>query len=386
VEVREIKLSDGTSAFLIALHAERRLGSEWLNQHNLVTLEILGCNNDVRIVLFSGSVAVVYYTAAYVAKVQSTSQKVSERTLVVALKARREKEDTQNLNIGLSDSEIVSRRLHSLLWSVGNAIEIPLTLLVYYMLYKDARESSHTYTDLSIPQLLAFLKGQPTSGSLVRDGTRYVVCSRIIDWVHRDAKTPESWNFWQFVNLTTREKKNNSETEEQLRQSERASTSKRVVYQFQNSHPLSATHVLVFHPENEQRSVVRPTGGHLHSPKSDDEKENFALTALALFASGWRMKDDLLAGHNTTWAAYETALETGIISSDARRIIQHMLDYDTCKAEGRMEAAARAAQGGAGAAHADEELDHEANNEGATYVIRTNICVCFCDRRRGRKM
>lgn len=376
VNVREIKLADSTSAYVIQVRAQRSLGSEYLNQHNIPCLEVLGCNNDVRLVLFNGSVAVVYYTAAYVAKAQQTDQKVTERTLITALQARREKEAAQNLNNDKSASEIVTRRLHSLMWSVGNATELPITLLVYYLLFKDARDSSHEFATLSIPQLVAHLREQPTSGTLVRAGDNgYVVCSRITDWQYRSPKTPPEWYYWRFIQLTSREKKNKNYDKEKYRQSE--STTKRKFYDFQPDHPLSSTHLLVYEPHKQYTSVVKPTGGHLREPTTDEEKEEYALTVLALFASGWRERAELKQSHATYWLALQSALATNRICAEAQRILMHMRDYQRCKAEGAVEAAARVAQMHAGSAHTDEADQFQMNpdDEGARAIVNMRV-IC----------
>jgi len=131
------------------------LGCEFINAHNTVLLAVLRCSVDVRIVQACNF---VYYVVKYAVKPMDDHEKDSVALLHKFTRVL-PREET---DIFRTDVAQAIHRVCAMAYTALERQQMPASLAAYQLLFRTRWVSSHDFVQLIVPQLLAFLRGDPS--------------------------------------------------------------------------------------------------------------------------------------------------------------------------------------------------------------------------------
>ena len=174
----------------MSLSVHREIGSEYINRYNPIVMITFGWNNDMTTMFTSPGI--IHYITNYVSKspdigatgaatIRAFRLTVSKREREAAI---RRAEAQTNTNVSAGDSsnpfnletsfgapskqQLSQRTVIATLLGVNRTQEVGQNLVAYTALFKTTHLHSHEHTMVQVPQMLAFLRGEPVSGLLSR--------------------------------------------------------------------------------------------------------------------------------------------------------------------------------------------------------------------------
>ena len=173
----------------MSLDVHREIGSEYINRYNPIVMMTFGWNNDMTTMFTSPGI--IHYITNYVSKapdngatgaatIRAFRLTVSKREREAAIRQAEAQTnanvsggDTSNpFNIEISEApskqQLSQRTAIATLLGVNRTQEVGQNLVAYTALFKTTHLHSHEYTIVQVPQMLAFLRGEPVSGVMSR--------------------------------------------------------------------------------------------------------------------------------------------------------------------------------------------------------------------------
>jgi hypothetical protein len=187
--IHVLKLEDITS---MSLDIHRQIGSEYINRYNPIVMMTFGWNNDMTTMFTSPGI--IHYITNYVSKapdagatgaatIRAFRLTVSKRQREAAARHAEAQRfasvsagDTTNPfeieashpTEAPSEQQLSQRTVIATLLGVNRTQEVGQNIVAYSALFKTTHLHSHEHTIVQVPQMLAFLRGEPVSGVMSR--------------------------------------------------------------------------------------------------------------------------------------------------------------------------------------------------------------------------
>lgn len=136
--------------FYLVIH--RPIGSEYVNSYKTITLKLLRCNHDIRLVMECGSKDVVSYMCKYVMKPQNPIENSIAYSLAAFKKATRSLEARQTSR-DMTQRQRGNKILTSMLYSMINKQDIAASIAALYIYRCFPFWFSHEVVRANISQL-----------------------------------------------------------------------------------------------------------------------------------------------------------------------------------------------------------------------------------------
>ena len=187
--IQALKLEDITT---MDIAVQRKIGSEYINRYNPIVMITFGWNNDMTTMLTSPGI--IHYITNYVSKGPDAG--ATGAAMIRAFKQtveKRQREDLQRLREAATitdasandtsnpfrmDSPLVDAtpsnqqrskcRVIATMLAVDRTQEIGQNLVAYTALYNTTHMHSHQFKSVQVPQMLAYLRGDPINGVVSR--------------------------------------------------------------------------------------------------------------------------------------------------------------------------------------------------------------------------
>jgi hypothetical protein len=189
--IHVLKLEDITS---VSLDVHRQIGSEYINRYNPIVMMTFGWNNDMTMMFTSPGI--IHYITNYVSKAPDAGAtgaatiRTFRLTVPVSKRqceaAARHAEAQRFASVSAGDTtnpfdidashpteapskqQLSQRIVTATLLGVNRTQEIGQNIVAYSALFKTTHLHSHEHTTVQVPQMLAFLRGEPVNGVMSR--------------------------------------------------------------------------------------------------------------------------------------------------------------------------------------------------------------------------
>ncbi len=257
--------------------------NEYINAFNDVLLLVLRSNHDIRFLLGSGTTDALYYILKYITKCQNEVDSVEG--ILMASFDRRQQTEKGNEEGGspMSQKDAGRARVNSMVLSLFKRQEISAPMSALYLRRGSAMFASHGFAPLLLGQALSVLKKAPHESVLYlkKDGD-FVPSTQFSQYLYRHRQL-KNMCLMKFVSEMKVKKGTKSDFKSEL-EAERNSTpaEDRSFFRLSSGHPLWDSHVICRLPAPVVPDIIGPRLPDRTTLTSAEEKEEYALIALAL--------------------------------------------------------------------------------------------------------